>query len=65
MIAVGVGGYNRAELELIATDPSRHVFDVTDFSKLIGNLTKLLQKETCESKLIISNLYLAFSLGYI
>jgi len=65
MIAVGVGGYNRAELELIATDPSRHVFDVTDFSKLIGNLTKLLQKETCESKLIISNLHLALSLGYI
>lgn len=50
MIAVGVGGYNQAELDLIATDPSKHVFNVNDFSNLI-NLAKSLQIQTCESKL--------------
>lgn len=49
MVAVGVGNYKQSELELIATDPAKHVLTTTDFSKLV-TLVKQLRKQTCESK---------------
>ncbi|XP_031550155.1 uncharacterized protein LOC116287609 [Actinia tenebrosa] len=48
MIAIGVGGYDRYELEMIATDPTNHVFTSTDFTQLAG-LVRTLRRKTCET----------------
>lgn len=50
MISVGVGKkINKDELEMIATDPSKHVFTADDFTALL-RLVKKLQQRTCTSK---------------
>ena len=55
-MAVGVGNYVQSELELIATDPIKHVLTTTDFGKLV-TLVKELRKQTCESRSIYKKYY--------
>ena len=47
MIAIGIGDtYDRRELELIATDPSKHVFTSANFDALLQLVTEM-RNRTC------------------
>ena len=47
MIAIGIGDtYDRRELELIATDPSKHVFTSANFDALL-QLVAEMRNRTC------------------